>query len=82
MPEYKSKELLFTTNPLFLSTAALIYICGIWVAVHNFSRMLSIILSYFNLTEYLLGDDVLVAPVVEKGAVTKDIYLPKGKIKI
>jgi len=23
---------------------------------------------------------VLVAPVVEKGAVTKDIYLPKGKI--
>ena len=26
-----------------------------------------------------MGDDVLVAPVVEKGAVTKDIYLPKGK---
>lgn len=30
-------------------------------------------------TEYLLGDDVLVAPVLEEGAVTKDIYLPKGQ---
>ncbi|XP_046460215.1 myogenesis-regulating glycosidase-like isoform X3 [Daphnia pulex] len=29
-------------------------------------------------SEYLLGDDVLVAPVVQQGAVTKDIYLPKG----
>ncbi|KAK4005613.1 hypothetical protein OUZ56_007313 [Daphnia magna] len=29
-------------------------------------------------SEYLLGDDVLVAPVLQTGAVTKDIYLPKG----
>lgn len=29
-------------------------------------------------SEYMLGDDILVAPVVEKGAVSRDIYLPKG----
>ncbi|XP_046335781.2 myogenesis-regulating glycosidase-like [Haliotis rufescens] len=29
-------------------------------------------------SEYLLGNDLLVAPVVEKGATSRDIYLPEG----
>ena len=29
-------------------------------------------------SEFLLGDDILVAPVVEKGARTRAIYLPAG----
>jgi alpha-glucosidase/alpha-D-xyloside xylohydrolase len=29
--------------------------------------------------EYLWGSDVLVAPVVEKGATTRRVYLPRGK---
>jgi alpha-glucosidase/alpha-D-xyloside xylohydrolase len=29
--------------------------------------------------EYLWGSDVLVAPVVEKGATTRRLYLPRGK---
>lgn len=28
--------------------------------------------------EYLLGENVLVAPIVDKGKVTRDVYLPKG----
>ncbi|EZA50367.1 hypothetical protein X777_11178 [Ooceraea biroi] len=28
--------------------------------------------------EYLLGDSILVAPVIEEGAVSRDIYLPAG----
>lgn len=28
--------------------------------------------------EYLLGEDILVAPVIEEGAESRDIYLPKG----
>lgn len=39
-------------------------------------------LHFLILTEYLLGDDVLVAPVVQQGAVTKDIYLPKGEFTL
>uniref|UniRef100_A0A8D8Y1V9 Uncharacterized family 31 glucosidase KIAA1161 n=1 Tax=Cacopsylla melanoneura TaxID=428564 RepID=A0A8D8Y1V9_9HEMI len=31
--------------------------------------------------EYLLGEDILVAPVLTKGAVARDIYLPKGQWK-
>jgi len=31
--------------------------------------------------QFLLGDDILVAPVVEKGARSRKIYLPKGKWK-
>ncbi|CAG0878569.1 unnamed protein product [Darwinula stevensoni] len=30
-------------------------------------------------SEFLLGDDILVAPVVEQGKVTRDIYLPVGQ---
>uniref|UniRef100_A0A1B6HX93 Glycoside hydrolase family 31 N-terminal domain-containing protein n=2 Tax=Homalodisca liturata TaxID=320908 RepID=A0A1B6HX93_9HEMI len=30
-------------------------------------------------SEYMLGNNLLVAPVVEEGAVSRDIYLPKGK---
>ncbi|XP_049791615.1 myogenesis-regulating glycosidase-like isoform X2 [Schistocerca nitens] len=29
-------------------------------------------------SEFLLGEDLLVAPVLEEGAVSRDIYLPKG----
>lgn len=29
-------------------------------------------------TEYLLGDDILVAPVLEEGKTSRDIYLPVG----
>ena len=28
--------------------------------------------------EFLLGDQVLVAPVLEEGVVTRDVYLPTG----
>ena len=28
--------------------------------------------------EFLLGNDLLVAPVLEEGAVTRNIYLPSG----
>ena len=31
-----------------------------------------------NCTEFLLGNDLLVAPVLDEGAVTRDIYLPTG----
>lgn len=30
-------------------------------------------------SEYLLGEDILVAPVLEQGARSRDIYLPKGR---
>lgn len=33
------------------------------------------------LTEYLLGESVLVAPVVEEGKTQRDIYLPNGTWK-
>ena len=29
--------------------------------------------------EFLLGSDLLVAPVMEEGAVSRDIYLPRGE---
>lgn len=29
--------------------------------------------------QFFLGDDILVAPVIEKGETTKSVYLPKGK---
>ncbi|XP_059158890.1 myogenesis-regulating glycosidase-like isoform X2 [Physella acuta] len=32
-------------------------------------------------TEFLLGSDVLVAPVLDQGAVSRDIYLPVGRWK-
>jgi alpha-glucosidase (family GH31 glycosyl hydrolase) len=30
-------------------------------------------------SEYLLGDFLLVAPVLEEGATSRDIYLPSGR---
>ncbi|MHC5248511.1 glycoside hydrolase family 31 protein [Enterococcus sp. LJL90] len=33
----------------------------------------------FSHTQFMLGPEILVAPVLEKGAVTKEIYLPKGQ---
>ena len=41
------------------------------------SRELDIVIVFLN-AEYLLGDEVLVAPVMEEGATERDIYLPKG----
>ncbi|CAG7835114.1 unnamed protein product [Allacma fusca] len=32
--------------------------------------------------QYMIGDDILVAPVVQEGAVSRDIYLPKGRWSI
>ena len=29
--------------------------------------------------QFLLGDEVLVAPVMEEGAISRDIYLPRGR---
>ena len=34
-------------------------------------------LTYFP-SEFLLGDKVLVAPILDEGANTRDIYLPRG----
>ena len=34
---------------------------------------------YPNPTEFLLGNDLLVAPVLEEGAVSRDVYLPRGQ---
>lgn len=30
-------------------------------------------------SEYLLGDRILVAPVLDEGAVSRDVYLPPGQ---
>lgn len=30
-------------------------------------------------SEYLLGENILVAPIVDEGKVTRDVYLPKGR---
>lgn len=32
-------------------------------------------------SEFLVGDSLLVAPILEKGAQSRDVYLPKGKWK-
>ncbi|XP_072377024.1 myogenesis-regulating glycosidase-like [Diabrotica undecimpunctata] len=37
--------------------------------------------SYTIYDEFLLGEDVLVAPVLEEGATSRNIYLPKGNWK-
>ena len=34
---------------------------------------------FFYSAEFLLGDDLLAAPVLEPGAVSRDIYLPSGQ---
>lgn len=34
--------------------------------------------AYEEKSEYLLGDDLLVAPVIKKGAVSRSVYLPKN----
>lgn len=34
-----------------------------------------------QISEYMLGDNILVAPVVEEGATSLDIYLPIGNWK-
>nr|CAD7400045.1 unnamed protein product [Timema cristinae] len=34
-----------------------------------------------NVSEYLLGESILVAPVMEEGAISRDIYLPQGTWK-
>lgn len=33
---------------------------------------------YYSCTEFLLGEDILVAPIVEEGTIYRDIYIPKG----
>ena len=42
-------------------------------------RYLFFIFSFLKSTqEFLLGDDLLAAPVLDQGAVSRDIYLPRG----
>lgn len=36
---------------------------------------------YVYFSEYLLGEKILVAPVIEEGATTRNVYLPKGTWK-
>lgn len=36
---------------------------------------------FFIHIEFLLGDDIIAAPVVQEGAVVRDVYLPKGEWK-
>lgn len=38
-------------------------------------------INYYNMyfIEYLLGDDILVAPVIVANARSRDIYFPKGR---
>lgn len=31
-----------------------------------------------NVAEYLLGETILVAPVIQEGAISRDIYFPTG----
>lgn len=38
-------------------------------------------LSDFFFVEFLLGDEIIAAPVLNKGQVKRDIYLPEGKWK-
>jgi myogenesis-regulating glycosidase len=33
----------------------------------------------FSISEYLLGENYLVAPVIEEGKTSRSIYLPKGR---
>lgn len=44
------------------------------VPIYKFNVILNLILS----SEYLLGEKILAAPVVQEGAVARDIYLPRG----
>ncbi len=65
--------------------------CGTWkLSCVGLSCYNTHISEYYDLKEYktlhmstsflefLLGDDMLVAPVIQKGATERDIYLPKG----
>ena len=36
----------------------------------------------FRRSEFMLGDNILAAPVVKEGALSRDIYLPKGNWQI
>ena len=35
-----------------------------------------------DFSEYMLGDEILVAPVLNEGATSRDIYLPRGNWSI
>lgn len=34
---------------------------------------------FFTSSEFLLGEDILVAPMLDEGATSRDIYLPTGQ---
>lgn len=36
---------------------------------------------HFLPTEFLLGETILVAPILEQGKTSRDVYLPEGKWK-
>lgn len=45
----------------------------------NAFKFFGVLLNKFVfVTEFLLGDDILVAPILKKGAKSRHIYLPKG----
>jgi alpha-glucosidase (family GH31 glycosyl hydrolase) len=44
-----------------------------------YGRLVLIGIFLFSSAEFLLGDDLLAAPVLEPGAVSRDVYLPSGQ---
>lgn len=54
-------------------------IIGISLIVNKSVTILKLTKMFACFTEYLLGEDILVAPVLEKGATNRDVYLPLGE---
>lgn len=50
----------------------------IYLLIFGHERINLLIISYLDGSVFLLGDRILVAPVVEEGATSRDIYLPMG----
>ena len=45
---------------------------------HTYQRVNLVTVMALLIAEFMLGDNILVTPVIEEGAVSRDIYLPKG----
>ncbi len=51
---------------------------GVWKNLAHFYGATAYYTMFVCVLEFLLGDDLLAAPVLEPGAVSRDIYLPRG----